>query len=86
MDKPAAPATPFAQVYQSFLDDLALQGAKPSTIHRYRYNIVRFEKWLNDNGHPATGAPAATRMPAIAPAPSTSRQMPRVVSYRSIAT
>jgi Site-specific recombinase XerD len=53
MDKPADPATPFAEVYQSFLDDLALEGTKPSTIHRYRYNIVRFEKWLVDNGHPA---------------------------------
>ena len=45
MDKPADPATPFAEVYQSFLDDLAKEGTKPSTIHRYRYNIVRFEKW-----------------------------------------
>ena len=26
MDKPADPATPFAAVYQSFLDDLALEG------------------------------------------------------------
>jgi len=26
MDKPADPATPFAEVYQSFLDDLALEG------------------------------------------------------------
>ena len=43
MDKPADPATPFGEVYQSFLDDLALEGIKPSTIHRYRYNIVRFE-------------------------------------------
>ena len=54
MDKPADPATPFAEVYQSFFDDLALEGTKPSTIHRYRYNIVRFEKWLNDNRRPAT--------------------------------
>ena len=53
MDKPADPATPFAEVYQAFLDDLALEGTKPSTIHRYRYNIVRFEKWLVANGHPA---------------------------------
>jgi site-specific recombinase XerD len=53
MDKPADPSTPFGEVYQSFLDDLALEGTKPSTIHRYRYNIVRFEKWLVANGHPA---------------------------------
>jgi len=26
MDEPADPATPFAEVYQSFLDDLALEG------------------------------------------------------------
>jgi hypothetical protein len=37
MDKPADPATPFAEVYQSFLDDLVKYGRKPSTIHRYRY-------------------------------------------------
>jgi hypothetical protein len=37
MDKPADPATPFAEVYQSFLDDPALEGTKPSTIHRDRY-------------------------------------------------
>ena len=54
MDTPADPATPFGEVYQSFLDDLATEGAKPSTIHRYRYNIVRFEKWLDETGHPAT--------------------------------
>ena len=53
MDKPADPVTPFKEVYQSFLDDLALEGRKASTIHRYRYNIVRFEKWLIANGHPA---------------------------------
>ena len=56
MDKPRDPATPFAEVYQSFLDDLVLHGRKPSTIDRYRYNIVRFEKWLVDNGVPATSA------------------------------
>ena len=27
---------------------------KQSTIDRYRYNIVRFEKWLVASGHPAT--------------------------------
>src|SRR5207253_3201897 len=48
------PATPFAEVYQSFLDDLVLHGRKPSTIHRYRYNIVRFETWLIGEKHPAT--------------------------------
>ena len=26
MDKPADPATPFGEVYQSFFDDLALEG------------------------------------------------------------
>ncbi len=54
MDKPADPATPFDEVYQSFLDDLALEGRKPSTIDRYRYNIVRFEGWLTAKGHPAS--------------------------------
>jgi hypothetical protein len=54
MDKPAEPATPFAEVYQAFLDDLAKEGRKPSTIHRYRYNIVRFETWLVETGRPAT--------------------------------
>jgi len=54
MDKPADPATPFGQVYQAFLDDLALEGAKPSAIHRYRYNIVRFERWLAQTGRPTT--------------------------------
>ncbi len=54
MDKPADPATPFGEVYQSFLDDLAHEGPKPSTIHRYRYNIVRFEKWLVATGQPVT--------------------------------
>jgi hypothetical protein len=53
MDKPADPAAPFSKVYQSFFDDLTKEGIKPSTIHRYRYNIVRFEKWLVANGHPA---------------------------------
>ena len=41
-------------VYQSFLDYLEFEGIKPSTIHRYRYNIVRFEKWLVAEGRPAT--------------------------------
>ncbi len=54
MDNPADPATPFGEVYQSFLDDLATEGRKPSTIHRYRYNIVRFEKWLAEAGRPPT--------------------------------
>ena len=44
MDKPADPATPFAEVYHAFLDDLVLEGTKPTTIYRYRYNIVRFER------------------------------------------
>ena len=54
MDKPADPTTPFAEVYQAFLDDLVLEGIKRSTIHRNRYTIVRFEKWLVANGRPAT--------------------------------
>ena len=36
MDKPADPTTPFAEVYQSFFDDLALEGTKPTTIACYR--------------------------------------------------
>jgi hypothetical protein len=54
MDKPADPATPFAEVYQAFLADLATEGTKPSTVQRYRHNIVRFEKWLVETGHAAT--------------------------------
>jgi hypothetical protein len=57
MGKPADPAVPFVEVYQSFLDDLATEGTKPSTNHHCRYNIVRFEKWLVETGHPATLAP-----------------------------
>ena len=53
MDTPADPATPLSEVYQAFFDDLAKEDTKQSTIDRYRYNIVRFEKWLIDNGHPA---------------------------------
>jgi len=53
MDKPAVPATPFCEVYQSFLDDLKMHGTKPTTIHRYRYNIVRFERWLLETERPA---------------------------------
>ena len=54
MDKPADPATPFGEVYQAFLDDLALEGTKPRTIYRYHYNIVRFERWLVETGRPVT--------------------------------
>ena len=54
MDKPADPATPFGEVYQAFLDDLALEGTKPRTIYRYRYNIARFERLLVDTGRPVT--------------------------------
>ena len=53
MDTPADPATPLSEVYQAFFDDLAKEGTKQSTIDRYRYNIVRFEKWLVANDHPA---------------------------------
>jgi hypothetical protein len=52
MDKPADPAPPFDEVYQAFLADLANEGLNRSTIHRYRYNIVRFEKWLVATGQP----------------------------------
>jgi len=54
MEKPADPATPFCEVYQSFLDDLKVHGTKPTTIHRYRYNIVRFETWLAKTEQPTT--------------------------------
>jgi len=54
MDKPADPATPFGEVYQAFLDNLTLEGTKPRTIYRYRYNIVRFERWLVETGRPVT--------------------------------
>ena len=30
MDKPADPATPFAEVHQAFYADLAKEGTKPS--------------------------------------------------------
>ena len=52
MDKPADPATPFREVYQSFLDDLALHRGKRDTIDKYRYDIVRFEHWLEETGRP----------------------------------
>ena len=45
MDTPADPATPLEEVYQAFFDDLAIHSTKPSTISRYPYNIVRFERW-----------------------------------------
>ncbi len=54
MDKPVDPATPFGEVYQAFLDDLALEGTRPTTIARYRYNIVRIEMWLIRTGRPIT--------------------------------
>jgi site-specific recombinase XerD len=53
MDTPADPATPLKEVYQAFFADLEQKGTKQSTIDRYRYNILRFEKWLIANGHPA---------------------------------
>jgi site-specific recombinase XerD len=53
MDTPADPATPLMEVYQAFCADLDVEGTKQTTIDRCRYNIVRFEKWLVDNGHPA---------------------------------
>ena len=53
MDTPADPATPLKEVYQAFFADLEKEGRKQSTMDRYRYNIVRFETWLDDKGHPA---------------------------------
>jgi integrase len=53
MDTPADPATPLQEVYQAFFTDLEMEGTKKTTIDRYRYNILRFEKWLIDNEHPA---------------------------------
>jgi hypothetical protein len=53
MDKASESRTPFAEVYQAFLDDLTEEGLKQSKMDRYRYNIVRFERWLVANGHPA---------------------------------
>jgi hypothetical protein len=40
MDKLADPATPFAEVYQWFHDDLALEGIKPSTIHGTAWGLT----------------------------------------------
>ena len=54
MDKPADPATPFGEVYQAFLDDLAKRAASLQRSRRYRYNIVRFERWLIETGRPVT--------------------------------
>jgi len=68
MDKPADPATPFGEVYQSFFDDLALKGTKPTTIARYRYDIVRFERWLVETGHPTTLASLERTSPHRLPA------------------
>ena len=39
---------PRREVYQAFYDDLAKEGTTPSTIHRYSYNIGRFENWLKE--------------------------------------
>lgn len=52
MDKPADPATPFCEVYQSSLDDLKMHSTKPTTIDRYHYNIARFETWLEKTEQP----------------------------------
>jgi site-specific recombinase XerD len=45
------PGTSAIHTVHSYLR--SIEGTKPSTIHRYRYDIVRFEKWLVANGHPA---------------------------------
>jgi hypothetical protein len=44
MDKPADPTAPLGEVYQSFLDDLALECTEPTTIAPFRYSIVGFER------------------------------------------
>ncbi len=62
MDKPADPATPLAEVYQALFDDLAIHSTKPSTIARYCYNIVRFERWLVETGRPSTLASSDQRL------------------------
>jgi len=52
MDKPADPATPFAEVYQHFLAVLKKRGRKGSTRAKYLYEFRRFERWLSQTGRP----------------------------------
>jgi len=59
MDTPADPATPFAEVYQSFLDDLVLNGTKPSTIHRRRYAWLGRTRQVAVQRINADGSPTA---------------------------
>ena len=54
MDKPADPATPFAEVYQHFLAVLRKHGRKESTLAKYLYDFKRFERWLRASGLPLT--------------------------------
>jgi hypothetical protein len=65
--QPAEPATPLAEVYQPLLAGLVRDGRKPSTIHRYRYNIVRLEKWLIADGKPATRLPSSSGSGLVTP-------------------
>ena len=68
------PATPLKEVYQAFFDDLAKEDTKQSTIDRYRYNILRFEKWLSANDHPAILGSLERTIPS--PTGNTSRRCP----------
>src|SRR4051794_7562052 len=70
MDKPADPATPFGEVYQSFLDDLALEGTKglddPSLLvqHRAVREVARDQRPPSDPRLARADAPHR-----VAPAP-----------------
>ena len=71
MDKPADPATPFGEVYQAFLDDLALEGTKPSTIYRFHYRAVPWTRRPGPSGRPKLAATLRTswhRRPQTRPA------------------
>ena len=56
MNKPADPATPFGEVYQQFLAVLKKHGRKQSTLDKYLYDFIRFERWLKQTARPATMA------------------------------
>jgi len=55
MDKPADPETPFTEVYQSFLDDLAVEGIKPSTIHHTALGFFLVTSWRRTGNLAAPG-------------------------------
>ena len=56
MIKPADPATPFGEVYQQFLAVLKKHGRKQSTLDKYLYDFIRFERWLKQTARPAAMA------------------------------